>query len=57
MLTYDTRDPGAIQRRAEEQMRRWKGTRGLRLIKGGKVADAYATASRSKRPARAAGRR
>jgi integrase len=57
VLTYDTRDPGAIQRRAEEQIRRWKAPRGLRLIKGGEAADAQGAASRSKRPARAAGRR
>jgi integrase len=57
VLTYDTRDPDAIQRRAEEQMRRWKGQRGLRLIKGGKASEAQGATSRSKRPARAAGRR
>lgn len=57
VLTYDTRDPSAIQRRAEEQMRRWKGERGLRLIKGGKAAEVHNAAPRSKRQAGADGRR
>jgi integrase len=55
VLTYDTRDPGAIQRRAEEQMRRWKAPRGLRVIRGGK-AEAGQTNS-SRRRACGAGRR
>jgi integrase len=55
VLTYDTRDPGAIQRRAEGQMRRWKGSRGLRVIKGGK-AEAVETTS-SRRKANGTGRR
>jgi hypothetical protein len=57
VLTYDTRDPAAIQRRAEEQMRRWHGSRGLRVIKGGKATEGQAAASRSKRSTGTAGRR
>jgi integrase len=57
VLTYDTRDPAAIQRRAEEQIRRWNGARGLRVIKGGKTAERHAMPSRSKRSTGSAGRR
>jgi integrase len=57
VFTYDTRDPAAIQRRAEEQMRRWHGLRGLRVIKGGKAAETAGASSRSKRSTGTAGRR
>jgi integrase len=56
VLTYDTRDAGAIQRRAEEQMRRWKGARNLRVIRGGKADSRDAAASAKGRMKRAAER-